>query len=185
MTRTLAIALLALALTACQPRPPKPAADNPYFRIPAGTRLVLNRAVEIPPHQAAVFFQYGKRVSPNFGIDKYQPSCKFEMWNITDTARTIQPDSFSVIHVVLNQQYVDNTRPGLRYAALTVADRDDGGGPFASIENTVLYLHSQRQPHVYRLTCSEWDDFNQALPLTVNQIRDALGKVFTLNLPKG
>ena len=33
---------------------------SPYFTIPAGSRLILNRDLEIPAHRTTLFVQYGQ-----------------------------------------------------------------------------------------------------------------------------
>ncbi|NNG14194.1 MAG: hypothetical protein HKM22_03455 [Gammaproteobacteria bacterium] len=66
----------------------------------------------------------------------------------------------------------------------TVVARDFRGGAPNENYMTVLYLHSDRQPDVFRMTCQHWEAPSDAQHLTIKQIRQALGDLFTLKLAR-
>ena len=45
---------------------------------------------------------------------------------------------------------------------------------------TMLYLHSERQNDVYRMTCQHWEEIRDGRYLSVAQMRKAMGEIFTL-----
>jgi hypothetical protein len=49
----------------------------------------------------------------------------------------------------------------------------------------VIHLRSSRQPDVLRMTCGRWDYPGAASRLTIREIRDTLGELFTLRLSTG
>jgi len=49
---------------------------------------------------------------------------------------------------------------------------------------TLMYLNSEKQKDVYRITCQHWEDVMDDRHLTIKQMRQAMGDVFTLNLKK-
>ena len=55
----------------------------------------------------------------------------------------------------------------------------DGGSP--ETYATHLYLRSARQPDVYQLTCQQWGYPPQGEHVSINDMRRALGTVFTLH----
>jgi hypothetical protein len=177
MNRALITTALVTALSACQYQPARDV-DNPYYQVPVGSTLVLNEPLEIPSGEAGVYVQGGE-VKSYWSVNKYEGHCKFEMWNIVERRRVVKPDRFAVQKVGRDREYVQ-ARPGLRYAS----EDGSGGGPFVEIGKTLLYLHSPTQPNVYRMTCQRWDDFTDPVPMSIRDIRKALGKRFSLELPQ-
>jgi hypothetical protein len=49
---------------------------------------------------------------------------------------------------------------------------------------TLMYLNSDKQKDVYRLTCQHWEDVMDDRHLTISQMRGAMGDVFTLEIKK-
>ena len=45
-----------------------------------------------------------------------------------------------------------------------------------------MYLRSDKQKDVYRLTCQHWESVLDDKHLSIKQMRDAMGVVFTLNI---
>lgn len=165
------------ALLGCQVEPPRDV-DSPYYRVPAGSTLTLNKPLEIPAGEAAVYIQDGK-ITSYWSANKYKGHCKFEMWNIVEQGRIVQPDRFEIRKVRRDREYVQS-RP---QPVLTSEDGNEGG-PFVEIGKTLLYLHSPIQPDVYLMTCQRWDDFTDPVPMSIRDIRDTLGERFTLKLPE-
>ncbi|NOZ54907.1 MAG: hypothetical protein GXP08_17525 [Gammaproteobacteria bacterium] len=59
----------------------------------------------------------------------------------------------------------------------------NGSGPMAEIFRTYLYVTSITQPNVFRFMCEHWEDPISGEHLTVEQIKQALGNIITLNVP--
>ena len=187
--RALLLPLLAVAtlLAGCQTPQVGRDADSPYFVPPIGTRLVLEKPIAVRGGQAALFIQTGK-VLPYPELDRYDPHCKFELRTVAEERRKVEPDTFLVRKVERYSRSVQRgpTEP-VRVAARGSIriGADDDGGPFAEVMTTRLYLHSERQPEVFRMECSHWDDFHFPEHLTLNQMRQTLKGVFRVELPGG
>ncbi len=168
--------LFTLVLGGCA-TPGQPAGHAAHAMPQVGNRLVLERPIPLEPDQVSVLIQYGK-LTTAWHADKYQPYCKLEMWSKLDRARTIEPDTFTVTAVNLGQWYVQARPP--QEGFIRVDDREDDGGPMAVIMSTKLRLHSARQPDVYRMTCSDWDDLLLPHYLTSAEIAGTLKGLFRL-----
>lgn len=150
------------------------AEDSLFYTIPAGSRLTLNRPLTIPAGQASVYLAGGE-ISPLATIDPYYPHCKFEVLRIERTDQTIEPDTFTVRRVQV-EEFAQHAAP-VQLASLQLVD-SASPEPWA----THLYLESAQQPEVLRMSCQHWEDPPAANHLTVRQIRSALGEWFTLTL---
>ena len=173
---------------------------SPYYRIPPGTRIVLNEALIIPPNTARVYLQNGKVVSPG-EKDRYQPNCWFLSWKLSETTpQEIHPDTFIVTQTQKNEDYVQNFSK-MSVASATVSTEVGVGvgigvgagnhgmfGPFsgdvpiATEYTTDIYIQSDTQPDIRRLACSHWDDVHTGEHLTVEQMQTALGKIATIQI---
>ena len=146
-------------------------------------KLVLNETITIPPHKASIYIQNGQ-VFTSAGyttVDQYYANCKFELREIETKPREITPDSFTIKRVIFEENL--SAQPAsLRYA-LNLSSRmhiSSGGLSYVDYA-TVMMLHSDKQPHVFRLSCQHWEDPNLAADhLSIEQIQQTLGKLFTL-----
>jgi len=158
--------------------------DSPYYLPPAGSHVVLNQAVTVPPNEVGVFIQGGKVVAR--GQVRYsEPHCKLELRRLATAARTIAPDDVLVTRVSRELGHsVDTATVQLADAARALgvsSDRDDM--PSIRAFATYLYLGSDRQPEVYRLGCGVWDIPNEGRHLSINEMRRTLGDIASLRLP--
>lgn len=179
--KTPLLVLLALTLTACQSTAPPPV-SSPYYLIPVGSRLVLNQPIEIAPTSATVRLQFGKIVS-RWDSQDFEPLCVFESRIVGETAQTIEPDSFEIVRVRRDYNTLSAQAAAPR-ARLIRAFASDGGTRL--YYKTELFLHSAKQPQILAMTCQHaWEPGSSALdlrPLSVNEMRQALGSYFTLQL---
>jgi hypothetical protein len=154
--------LLALPLlfTSCHGRE-ETDENSPYFVIPAGSRLVLHETVSVPAFASAVYLQGGSWM-PWAQISRYHPHCKFELRQPADSAQTVTPDEF----VITRTGEELETQEGLEIRA------------------RVLELRSERQPGVWRLSCGIWQATAGGQPVSGRELRQALGKMFTLDVAK-
>jgi hypothetical protein len=134
--------------------------NSPFFVIPAGSRLVLHQAVAVPAFTAGVFLQGGAWMPWN-QISRYHPYCKLELRQPLDSVQTVAPDEF----VITRTREELETQEGLEIRA------------------RVLELSSGRQPHVRRLSCAIWQAPAGGQPVSGRELRQALGGIFTLELP--
>lgn len=159
----------------CDYRPVKDESSE-FYVIPVGSALVLNVEVVIPPDQVSVLIQNGM-VQHHANVDFYKPNCKFELYSISENARLVKPDYFLIKKVVDENEY-----SGLResyYASRTMLVTDE---PETITYATVMYLHSDIQPDVYRMTCKHWESVVDDRFLSVSAMRKAMGDIVSLRI---
>lgn len=189
LSATFAWSLLASAaalLAGCQATGPV-GPSSPYYKVPAGSIVTLNRKVTIPAHTAGVYIQDGrviehKQLNP---VNEYYVYCRLEVNDVKDTPQTIVPDTFMVHRVGSRRDEVSRQVP--LYASLGMDfgfGGDDDGGPMLEIWSVDLYLHSDNQPQVRRLACQHWVYSYEGEYPTVTSIQKTLGDVMTLKLAR-
>lgn len=177
--------LFAAVLTACSSQPVADE-DSAFYAVPVGSRLQLHQAVTIPPDQVAVWVQDGKLL-PESDVNKYRPNCKFEVYKISEQARTVAADNFEITRV--EDDIETSALPAeVQLAALEVMLSEAylalGALDHSEVFNyaTLMYLHSERQKDVYRMTCQHWESVMDDRYLSISQMRQAMGEVFSLTL---
>jgi hypothetical protein len=157
--------------------------DSPYYLVPVGSTLVQNQDVVIPPNTASTYFQGGVTM-PQSQVNQYHPFCKFEVLKVKDSAQTIKADTYVIKKVV--QERTDSVDAGqIRLAALSDGMGTMVGGIYGTVTITLvtrMFLHSDKQPDVYGLSCGHWVYPSTGQHLTIHEMRTALGGVFTLQL---
>lgn len=162
---------LLLLLTACQVL--EDAGDSHADRLPPGTPLDLHQDLAVPSDQAGAFIQ-GASIGDRY---RYDAVCRLETRTVAATVRIVTADRFTVERVRREWERFSQSESGLRRVALF--DRD---GPALLRFTTILYLHSKRQPDVFRLVCSHLQDSaQQPRHLTTAEIRTVLAPVMTLH----
>lgn len=153
--------------------------NSTFYAVPVGSSLVLNQDVIISGDQVAIYVQDGEIMSYDV-VEKYYPNCKFEIYTISEQPRTVEQDTFVIVKVqdeIESSSIQKNTQ---------VASLDNAFmfGAMGRVEvfnyATMLYLHSERQNDVYRMTCQHWEEIRDGRYLSVAQMRKAMGEVFTL-----
>ncbi len=176
MIRRMFVLAAALALAACQPLAVRDPA-SPWYVPPAGSRLILHRTLTIPPNGVSVWLQAGE-VLPHGGVNQFEPWCKFEHRLRVARPLEVVPDTFTVTRVERRIDLVLGMPAPVRLAAL---DWSEDGQPSHVTYATRFHLGSALQPDVLRLTCGHLQDpVGNARHLTLAEIRQALGEVFTL-----
>lgn len=179
MPKMLVIVAMTLVLTACQQAPVRD--ESSYLsRVAVGSKFVLHESLTVPVGHARVFLQDGKVVD-KVRLDRYRPHCNFEVRSVSDGTLRIEPDTFLVIGVDEDEEEIVSRPQLLRNVVL---DSSEEGGGISMITLYVTHwLFSERQPEVMRLTCHGGLDFPfDARPPGIAEIRQALGKLVTLNL---
>jgi len=157
--------------------------DSVFYAVPVGSTLVLNQQLNIRGDQVAVYLQNGELMQYD-EVNFYLPNCKFEIYTMSEQPRTVQADIFEIIKVeddIESSSLQKSTRLAALDNALTFAMLDRS---YMFNYATLMYLNSEKQKDVYRITCQHWEDVMDDRHLTIKQMRQAMGDVFTLNLKK-
>lgn len=179
----LAALLLVFVLSACQ-IPPGQREEAHFYEVPPGSTLILNRRIFIPPYELKIYIQNGRLAQ---GANQYYPFCKFEVRHKKDHPQAIEPDAFEIRRVDrVRSLFVKADRPyALTGAAIGGGIFEKEGKPTPRVHGSRMFLHSDRQPEVYQLVCGHLQDPNiEARYLSIQQIRETLGDIFTLKLAK-
>ncbi|KPK56011.1 MAG: hypothetical protein AMS22_02710 [Thiotrichales bacterium SG8_50] len=181
--KSIAVVLLTLTVLGCQSAPGSyPGREDvpAYYAIPVGSELVLNRAITVAGNTVSVFLQDGKLLAKG-ERDQYRPNCKFELYTMSAQARTVEPDTFMITRLVME----DDAGIGTGFSVFAGGSLGMGGdSPSMTDYRTVMYLRSERQRDVSRLSCQHWEDPTVAEHLRLAQIRQALGEIMTLTIAR-
>jgi len=140
-----------------------------WYRMPVGTVLVLEQPLVIEPNHTRVFLQFG-RVVRQGDLDRYYPSCNFEVRERRPAAQTIAPDRFTVVRVEQGWEHAISALEWKRVGQFT------NDGPAEINRSLWHWLSSGRQPNVMRLAChGGYTDLQRAELPTLQEIRQALG----------
>jgi len=168
MTHTLTIFCLSLLITACQSLPPINSADT---ESPAVLTVTLNRDFPIRPDRSNEYIQHGE-IMYFESISQYYTHCKLELREIADIERIIKPQTFNVTRMYRQEDFV-----GFRKMMLA---GDGSSGLIMS--TTYLFLQSEKQPDIFRLSCMRVDESFYARHVTIDEMRDSLGGLVTFSL---
>jgi hypothetical protein len=170
------ISLASVSLAGCT----MSSAFPPPYSVPAGSTITINKELPVKPNSLRVTMQYGKIIDRS-DVESYYPNCHFELYTLSDEPRTIEPDEVTITRFV-NQTHLVSSGM-LMYAGLAISGGfggNDGGPPMAEVYVTDIYLHSEKQPDLYTLTCQHWEDPYDGDYLTMSQIQEALGDLATI-----
>lgn len=152
-----------------------------FYAVPVGSTLILNHDITIRGNQVAIFVQNGELMQYR-EVDFYSPNCKFEIYAMSDQPRTVNQDSFGIIKVIDEIDTAEikrSTYLAALDAGMTLSYFD---ASFVFNYATVMYLQSEQQTDVFRIACQHWEDIVDDDHLTVTQMRQAMGDVFTLEI---
>jgi hypothetical protein len=129
--------------------------DSIWYELPTGSKLVLNQDLEIPAGQAHTIVQNARAGTSAY---KLEVMCRFEVEQMGP--RTIHPDTFLITEVSQGRQWVNEPSTMLFY-------KD-------------LHLQSEQQQAILPMRCGYTDYPLLGQPVTIEQIRETLGGLFTL-----
>lgn len=178
--------LLAL-FSGCSMSPPKFMMD-----IQQGETFELKQPLSMAGGQARIYIQHGQVTGS--GFDRFEPHCRLETRDLNPQGATIQPDSFAISKVRIGEEAVANQskhQTDRIYASLLVGqamanDSDNDSNRVPTMDLVHLYLHSEKQPDVLRLTCagslSDGDPFDEPRSHRpernkINQILGNIGQI--------
>jgi hypothetical protein len=132
--------------------------NSQFYKIPAGSRLILHRQLDIPAGRAHVTIQQGRSGA---GANQYAVNCEFEVRTLGPGK--VQPDTFDI-------SWAENSREWVSQPNIMRFYR-------------VLHLQSAAQPDVLKLMCQDWDGPLLGRYISIPEMRAALGDVITLEFP--
>ena len=143
-----------LTLSACSLTPPKHMMD-----IQAGETFELKQAVAIKAQSARVYIQNGEITGA--GFNRYEPHCRIEIRELSEQKSTIQTENFKISSVRIGEEAVAANAFSQHYAMLGFGistafanDSDNDSARVETMDYVHLYLQSDKQPNVLRLTCA-------------------------------
>jgi hypothetical protein len=96
----------------------------------------------------------------------------------------VEPDAFNVTRVQRSTSTIARGESLPIGGLVRVSMGNDSTGPTNYYYKTEFFLHSDSQPNVLLMTCQSNQNYTPLKRyLTVAEIRQALGNIFTLNLP--
>lgn len=156
--------------------------------LPIGSMLHLTQKIDIQADRSFIYIAHGK-VAPlkNYNtVDIYQPYCTFHLYDESSEARTIIPDQFEVTKIVewerdFGRLENKNNAYATNHAGRSIKTSMAGdGGPSIVMYATILSLRSTKQPEVKELVCGHWNDPGEVEPLTLQEMKSALGELITI-----
>ena len=175
------VLLLGLVILAgCGPVRIPDGSGRDYVEVLGGS-VVLKQELTVPAGYGRVFLQRGEVVTLRT-LDRYFPSCNFEVRDVFETkSQTIRADSFIITRADMGLESLVRSGP-VMLASLIMVD-SDGGSPMRMYELD-MRIQSKRQPDVIKLTCrGALDDISSVDPVSIPDIHTALGKYATFKLP--
>ena len=153
------LSFMAMLLAGCEVlQAQKSDINSEFYKVPAGSKLILNRPLEIPAGRAHVVIQSGRSGA---GANQYAVNCQLEVRTLGPGR--VQPDTFDISWAENTQEWVSQPNIMRFYR--------------------VLHLKSATQPDVLNLMCQDWDGPLLGRNVSIPEMRAALGDVITLEFP--
>ena len=132
--------------------------DSQFYKIPAGSRLILNQSLNIPAGRAHVVIQPGRSGA---GANASGVGCQIEVRQLGPAK--VQPDTFEITRAENSREWI--SRPNImRFYR-------------------ILHLKSAAQPDVLNLMCQDVDGPMLGKNVSIPEMRAALGDVITMEFP--
>jgi hypothetical protein len=161
--------------------------NSPYYVVPAGSHVVLNQALTVPPEEAGVFIQNGE-ARPRGQVRFSEPYCRLTLKTVRGTSRSVAPDEMVVRKSMQQTLRTFSGIAGEQYASASIVlaaspgDRDDSSSTIQTFA-THMDLDSQKQPDVDRLICAKVGYRGEDQHVTIAEMRSTLGNIVTLRFP--
>ena len=174
--------------------------SNRFYMPPVGSIVRINEELTVPPPWARVFLQRGEVVSYGH-LDRYYPSCNFELETISQKPQIIRPGEFEIIHVRRREDYIVRRVPRFYAGPVALEGRDadsteplmlaggGGGGESGSgsmfMHTVRMRLNSNEQPDMYMLTCRGAQDNPPDVEfVSIDEMHEAMGDKAVILLPE-
>ncbi len=125
--------------------------------------LKINKAITIAPDTARTYFQNGQTAN---GFNQYAQHCRIEVTKLSEMKQQILPEEFKITKISLDEEYIaSKDKPSSLYWAQAQATQYDFANSIQlaytgdsqrpeTMDLVHFYLHSSKQPNIYRLTCA-------------------------------
>lgn len=182
------LATVTLFLAGCAAVAPDRLDQDPRYAIPAGSTLVLHEPLMLPGRGDLLYLQDGRTMGFG-GVQEVYPHCYVETRQRPEGPLKVAPTTFSITEVERSFHYTW-LAPGGPGGLMPTTDGGPGGD--GGLSQWFYVTRMSLRPadpsvDVYRLTCLV-DRLDASGPeterhhLTVAQIREALGDIFTLEI---
>jgi hypothetical protein len=149
------VVLVMMSITGCgNPMAVKNDVDSQFFYIRPGSKLILHQDVNIAAERAHASFQHGEVVP---GLDNYAVGCVLDVRKLGPGM--VSAGTFTITRAESSQEWI--SRPNIMKFY------------------RVMYLQSATQSDVLRLTCKDWDGPLLGKDISVPEMREALGSIFS------
>lgn len=154
--KSLSILLTALmgVLGGCALSAPKHLMD-----VQPGEHFYLKQPITIPAGKTRQFIQFGELSGSHFNHS--EPHCRIEIYELKAQDTVIQPQKFAISRVQLGEEEIALNRKSVQLAANEYGSYPSNQLVLAydqqrpeTMDLVHLYLKSESQPNVYRLTCA-------------------------------
>jgi len=145
----IAITLTILTLAGCNTAQTRDV-NSPFYKIPIGSEIILNKDLEIPEGQAHIDLQDGVVTT---GVGNYNVSCTFNVRDLGPS--TIKADTFTIRETSPGQEWV--SRPSIMRF-------------YREFRFT-----ANNQPDVMNFVCQDWDGPMMGRPISVPEMQKAAG----------
>ena len=132
--------------------------NSQFYKIPAGSKLILHQPLRIPAGKAHVVIWPGHS---DPGVNVEAVACELEVRTLGPGR--VQPDIFDITRAEMSREWISIPNIMRFYR--------------------VLHLQSARQPDVLKLVCQDWDGPLLGKNISIPEMRAALGDVITLVFP--
>ena len=165
--------------------------SSSYFRLPAGTTVIVRQTITIPPETAHVTLQDGQVVTID-RLRRYEPFCELEVNDVLESKQQVHPGRFAATRIVRRQELGAERAPVLLAAnTVTASENDTAIAPriLAVLDDALrlnqvhLRLHSAAQANVRELRCAGGWAFTSTVAYpTLAEMNRALGAVISIEI---
>lgn len=157
--------------------------------LPIGSILHLTKKIIIPKDRFFIYIANGNVIplKKYNTVNIYEPHCMLYLNKEASFQRKVLVDDFKVTKIielersfskldVMNMAKIDQEKSSF----VKTGFPGDDGGPSIVMYATILSLHSDKQPDVEQLVCGHWNDPFQIEPLTLEEMKSALGDLILI-----
>lgn len=154
------------------------------YKVPPGTRLVLQQPVTIPLGTATVYFQGGGVVGED-DVDEYYPHCALLSRVVGVVPQTISAGTFTITRVFPFEEEHNTSSRMLRHYAGSGSGFITVGLGVASAETTYyfatrLLLQADAIPDIMYLECRQMSEYDIGDHLRISEFKQAVGSLMSL-----
>lgn len=162
-------------------------------RLPVGSTLQLTQTIIIPADRSFMYIANGevKKLKNYNTVDIYQPYCTIHLHKESSQTHEIEPDYFEVTKIVEWERdfgsIFNNKNKIVKRGngSFIKTGFSDDAGPSIVMYAAILSLRSTKQPEVKELVCGRWDDQWKDEPLTLKEMKSALGGLMIITKTNG